>query len=65
MSIDTDNKKFALITYQQMWNTPLPISADGLGQADNQHLMAQYPGILWTVPIITKRPSEGLLFGVY
>ena len=64
MAISTTNEKFALITYQQMWNTPLPISADGLDQADNQHLIAQYPGVLWLESIM-KRATEGLLFGVY
>jgi len=54
MAIDTDNKKLALITLLQPWNTPVPISADGLGQGDKQHLLAGYPGILW---------SEGAAFG--
>ena len=48
MAIDTNNEKFALITYHQPWNTPLPISTDGLGQADNQHLLWEYPGVLWS-----------------
>ena len=47
MAIDTTNEKLALITYHQAWNTPLPISADGLDQADNQHLLWEYPGLLW------------------
>ena len=47
------NEKFALISYQQFWNVPMPISADGLGQGDNQHLLAQYPGILWTAMSVT------------
>ena len=42
------NDKFALISYQQPWNVPLPISADGLDQADKQQLIWGYPGILWT-----------------
>ena len=42
------NDKFALISYQQPWNIPLPISADGLDQADNQQLLWGYPGILWS-----------------
>ena len=48
MSIDTNNEKLALITLLQPWNTPVPISADGLGQDDKQHLLAGYPGILWS-----------------
>ena len=47
MAIDTINKKLALITFLQPWNTPIPISDDGLDQADLQHLLAGYPGILW------------------
>ena len=48
MAIDTNNKKLALITYHQPWNTPIPISVDGLGQDDKQHLLWEYPGLLWS-----------------
>ena len=48
MSIDTNNEKLALITLLQPWNTPIPISSDGIGQDDKQHLLAGYPGILWS-----------------
>lgn len=41
MAIDTVNEKFALLGQH------LPISADGLDQADNQQLLWGYPGILW------------------
>jgi hypothetical protein len=47
MAIDVNNEKFALITYHQPWNTPIPSSSDGIGQADKQHLLWEYPGILW------------------
>ena len=57
MAIDTNNEKFALISYQQPFNTPIPISADGLGQDDKQHLIWQYPGILWE-----GREEENALF---
>ena len=50
MAVDTDNEKYALITYHMMWNTPLPISSDGLGQDDKQHLIAEFPGVLWGAP---------------
>jgi len=63
MAIDTINEKFALITQYQPWNTPIPISADGLDQADNQHLIWDYPGLLWVTGIIVK-PSRLLLLGV-
>lgn len=48
MAVTTINEKLALITYLQPWNTPLPISSDGLDQADNQHLIWEYPGVLWS-----------------
>ena len=53
MAVATINEKLALISYHQAWNTPLPISADGLDQADNQHLLWEYPGVLFTsaVPV--------------
>ena len=50
MAIDTVNEKLALITLLQPWNTPIPISADGLGQDDKQHLLWEYPGLLWGAP---------------
>lgn len=62
MAIDTTNEKLALITFHQIWNTPAPISADGLGQGDKQQLIAEYPGILWTaeIPIgVISNPSIG------
>ena len=48
MAIDTDNKKFAAITFLQMWMIPMPVSPGALGQDDRQHLLAGYPGILWS-----------------
>ena len=58
MAIDTANEKLALITYQQMWNTPVPISSDGIGQDDRQHLLAQYPGILYASPSTAVSGSD-------
>lgn len=49
MAIDTVNEKLALATLLQPHQPPLPISADGLGQDDKQHLLWGYPGILWEV----------------
>ena len=48
MAIDTNNEKLALISLLQPFNTPVPISSDGLDQADKQHLLWGYPGILWS-----------------
>lgn len=59
MAIDTNNEKLALITYLQPWNTPVPISSDGLGQDDKQHLLACYPGILWGEAEEGGEPSQG------
>ncbi len=52
MAITTTNEKLALISYQFIWNTPIPISADGLGVGDKFHLVAQYPwgSIVVTIP---------------
>ena len=49
MAIDTTNKKLSLMTLGEPWLDPLPISSDGLGQADKQHLLALYCGTLATV----------------
>ena len=48
MAIDTDNEKLALIEYGDIFQPGIPISADGLDQADNQQLLWEYPGILWS-----------------
>lgn len=69
MAIDTTNEKLALVTIYQPWNTPLPISADGLGQADKQHLIWDYPGLLWGVaavagvPIISRGGIHSVIMG--
>lgn len=63
MAIDSTNEKFALITLLQPWNTPIPISADGLGQDDKQHLIWGYPGIMWA-SVLFKRGNQLLLLGV-
>lgn len=55
MAIDTINEKFALITQYQPWTCAMPISADGLGQDDKQHLIWDYPGLLWTAAVITTK----------
>ena len=64
MSIDTVNEKFALITIYQPYNTPIPISADGLDQADNQQLIWDYPGLLWADLTPTEENSNLLLLRV-
>jgi len=66
MAIDTTNEKLALIEYGDIFQPGIPISADGLDQADNQQLLWGYPGILWEAPVETPgRPRRGLLMGVY
>ena len=65
MAITTDNDKLALIEYGDIFQPGIPISADGLDQADDQQLLWGYPGVLWTEPVVTKRSTEGLLLGVY
>jgi len=47
MAIDTTNEKLALIEYGDIFQPAIPISADGIGQDDQQQLLWEYPGILW------------------
>ena len=48
MGIDTKNEKLSLIGWKQFWLGPLIDDADGtLSNADKQHLLADYPGILF------------------
>lgn len=57
MAIDTINEKLALLEYLEVYQLGIPISADGLDQADNQQLLWEYPGLLWSaaVPSATRR----------
>ena len=64
MAIDTINEKLALIEYSDIFQPGIPISADGLDQADLQQLLWEYPGILWIPKVITAR-NKGLLLKVY
>lgn len=50
MAIDTFNEKLALIEYLEPYHVGIPVSNDGLDQADKQQLLAEYPGFLWGVP---------------
>lgn len=54
MAIDTTNEKLALIEYGDIFQPGIPISADGIDQADKQHLIWEYPGILWGVVVTGK-----------
>ncbi len=56
MAIDTNNEKFALLSFRQPWQCPVPISADGLDQADLQQLIWDYPGLLWTELVSDSEP---------
>ncbi len=47
MAIDTDNKKLALLEWDNIWEPGLPISPGSLGADDKQQLIHGYPGILW------------------
>lgn len=58
MAIDTDNEKFALIDMGDIWTDSIPISSDGLGQADKQHLLWEYPGILWAAVAVFEGVSR-------
>jgi len=43
-----NNSKLSLISYNQPFQASVPVSTDGLGQGDKQHLVWQYAGIEWT-----------------
>lgn len=46
MAITTINEKGALMMLGLPWGR-LPISADGIDQADKQQLLNEYPGVTW------------------
>ena len=51
MAIDTIAEKLSLITYGQHWMGPIPIPSGSLDQADKQHSLAGYAGILWVTAV--------------
>lgn len=64
MSIDTINEKLALLEWLEPYQCGIPISADGLDQADNQQLLWGYPGLLWSeVELVGQRLLMLLGFG--
>jgi len=54
MAIDTVNEKRALMMLGLPWNT-MPISADGIDQADQQQLLNEYPGLAFVTEITSIR----------
>ena len=62
MAITTINEKLSIIEYGDVFQPGIPISADGIDQADNQQLLWDYPGNLWGAVVaagksFTKRYS--------
>ncbi len=64
MAIDTINEKLSLLEYLEPYQPGVPISADGLDQADNQQLLWEYPGLLWAPPAVGGSPRNLLVLGV-
>ncbi len=61
MAIDTNNEKLALIEYGDVFQFGVPISADGIDQADNQQLLWDYPGLLWATYSANVLPLTALV----
>ena len=55
MAIDTNNDKLSLISMLKPWEVPIPQpSGDStIDQADKQHLIWGYSGVLWAVPVVS------------
>jgi len=52
MAIDTDNEQFALLLLETPWMV-LPVSADGIDEADQQQVVYSYPGFDWSTAALT------------
>jgi hypothetical protein len=65
MAIDTNNEKLALLEYDEVYQFGIPISADGIDQADQQQLLWGYPGISWLESTSKRGSFKGLMLGVY
>lgn len=63
MAIDTTNEKYALLSWLNIFMFEVPISSDGLGQADNQQLLWGYPGILWSAVVARLNPFWPIAYG--
>lgn len=55
LAITTINEKLATIEYGDIFQPGIPISADGLDQADNQQLLWDYPGNLWSAIVVSGK----------
>lgn len=62
VAIDTTNEKLALIDMGNIWMDALPISSNGLGIADKQHLLWEYPVLGGTTAISTNFGSLHIIF---
>ncbi len=47
MAIDTDTKKLAIMEWCSIWEPGLPLSPGTIGQAEKQHFLWGYSGIIW------------------
>jgi hypothetical protein len=56
MSIDTNDEKLSLMDLHMPWGPP-PMSGT-IGQAEQQHLLNEYPGILWGEIAVSGRKRE-------
>ena len=62
VAIDTTNEKLALIDMGNIWMDALPISSNGLGLADKQHLLWEYPILGGVTVISTNFGSLHIIF---
>lgn len=47
MAIDTAEKKFSLMAFDEIWDEALPVPDGSLDQGDLQHTLWSYSGLLW------------------
>lgn len=62
MAIDTTEKKLSLMSMGQVYQAALPVPNGSLDQADVQHLLWGYAGILWETAVVAT-PEIVLLKG--
>lgn len=58
MAIDTDNKKLAIMEWDNIWEPALPLSPSTFEQDDKQQLIWGYSGVLWIgIPDVSVEES--------
>ena len=63
MAIDTAGKRSSCLDYEEVWTAGIPLPDGSVSQADRQHLLWSYSGILVS-PVAVSVPGLATLLDV-